>query len=310
MDITRSYVGEECCTKLLQEMTINKDSHPRYTIQSGVIRYKGRLYIGSGEGLQGKIFDSFHSSIFGGHSGNQVTYHRIKQLFYWPKMKNFIEQKIAACPVFQISKTEKVQYPGLLDPLPIPQAKWSEISMDFTEGLPKLKGKDVVLAVVDRLTKYSHFIALAHPYNVQKIADLFMKNIIKLHGPPSVITSDRDPIFTSKLWQEIFNALKISLHFTTAYHPEADGQTERVCLEQYLRCMAFNEPKKWSDWLAAAEWWYNSSYHTSIKMSPFEALYEYPPPFISEIPVPASISPEAQATLAEKENMLQVLKKN
>ena len=126
---------------------------------------------------------------------------------------------VAECPICQISKTEKVPYPGLLDPLSIPKAKWAEISMDFVEGLPTSKGKNVILVVVDRLTKYSHFIPLAHPYTVKKVADLFMENVVKLHGPPSIIISDRDRIFTSKLWQEIFSALKIKLHFSTAYHP-------------------------------------------------------------------------------------------
>jgi transposase InsO family protein len=189
-------------------------------------------------------------------------------------MKQFLTDQIAACPVCQISKTEKVQYPGLLEPLPIPKAKWAEISMDFVEGLPKSKGKDVILVVVDRLTKYAHFLSLSHPYTVQKVADLFINNIIKLHGPPTVITTDRDRIFLSKLWHEIFSAMQISLHFSTAYHPETDGQTERVnqCLEQYLRCMAFEEPKKWCDWLPAAEFWYNSSHHTAINMSPLRSI--------------------------------------
>jgi hypothetical protein len=106
--------------------------------------------------------------------------------------------------------------------------------------------------------------------------------------------------------------MKISLHFSTAYHPESDGQTERVnqCMEQYLRCMAFQEPKKWSEWLPAAEFWYNTSFHTAIKMSPFEALYEYPPPLLTELPTLTNLSSEAQQTLLEKENMITILQQN
>jgi hypothetical protein len=155
--------------------------------------------------------------------------------------------------------------------------------MDFVEGLPTSMGKNVILVVVDRLTKYAHFLPLAHPYNVQKIADLILDNIVKLHGPPASIVSDRDTIFTSSLWKQLFGAFNISLNYSTAHHPESDGQTEHVnqCLEQYLRCMTFQEPKKWMKWLPVAEWWYNCAYHTSIKMSPFEALYEYKPPLIN-----------------------------
>jgi hypothetical protein len=227
-------------------------------------------------------------------------------------MKAFIQDKIANCPICQISKTEKVPYPGLLNPLQIPATKWSEISMDFIEGLPTSNGKNVILVVVDRLTKFAHFLPLSHPYTVHKVATLFLDNIFKLHGLPKVIVSDRDRIFTSKLWQELFSALKVDLHFSTAYHPESDGQTERVnqCLEQYLRTMAFQEPKKWSTWLTTAEWWYNSSYHTAIKTSPFEALYEYKPPQLQEISIADSVSPEAQTTLQEKSDMIQTLQRN
>jgi hypothetical protein len=104
----------------------------------------------------------------------------------------------------------------------------------------------------------------------------------------------------------------VDLHFSSAYHPESDGQTERVnqCLEQYLRTMAFQEPKKWCKWLTTAEWWYNSSYHTAIKTSPFEALYEYRPPLLQDLSIPDSASPETHSTLQEKSVMLQTLQQN
>jgi hypothetical protein len=184
--------------------------------------------------------------------------------------------------------------------------------MDFVEGLPKSHGKDVILVVVDRLTKYAHFLPMSHPYSVHTVAQLFIDNIFKLHGMPAVIVSDRDRIFTSKMWHEVFAALKVDLRFSTAYHPETDGQTERVnqSLEQYLRSMAFLEPQKWSEWLPLAEWWYNSAYHTAIKTSPFQALYEYPPPQIQEIIIPEDALPETQATLREKDHMIKMLQKN
>jgi hypothetical protein len=296
----------------LQELAVNKGSNPNFTLHSGILRYKGRIYIGQATDLKLKLFQTFHASAIGGHSGNRVTLHRLKQLFYWPLLKQFVQQQIAECPVCQISKGEHVPYPGLLNPLPIPKQKWSEISLDFIEGLPKSKGKNVILVVVDRLTKYAHFLPLAHPYTAQKVADLFIDNICKLHGPPSVIVSDRDTVFTSVIWKEIFAALRVTLNFSTAHHPETDGQTERVnqCLEQYLRCMAFQEPKKWCDWLPAAEMWYNCSYHTAIKMTPFEALYEYAPPRIQEFSLSNIATTEVQMNMQEKQNMLQTLQTN
>jgi hypothetical protein len=169
----------------------------------------------------------------------------------------------------------------------------------------------VIIVVVDRLTKYSHFIALSRPYNVQTVAQLFIDHIVKLHGVPTAIVSDRDAIFTSDLWKAIFSSLKVSLQYSSAHHPQTDGQTERVnqCLENYLRCMSFTEPKKQSSWLSLAKWWYNTTYHTSLKCTPFQALYGYPPPLISEIMVPG---PETPATdfLLKKQQMISKLKEN
>jgi hypothetical protein len=311
-DVELTYREDDKCKQLLQEIAIKADSHPNYSLQSGILRYKNRIVIGSTSDLKERIFNSFHSSIFGGHSGSRVTHHRLKHILYWPHMKQYIAEKVSICPVCQISKTERVHYPGLLDPLHIPNTKWSELSMDFLEGLPKSKGKNVILVVVDRLTKYAHFLPLAHPYNAQQVAKLFMDNIFKLHGPPKVIVSDRDTVFTSKFWQELFSTLQIQLSLSTAHHPESDGQTERVnqCLEQYLRSMVFKEPKKWADWLPSAEWWYNSSYHTSLKSSPFEALYGYKPPQNQEIALPCDVSPDTEVTLEEQDNMLKSLKEN
>lgn len=155
--------------------------------------------------------------------------------------------------------------------------------MDFVEGLPLSENNDLILVVVDRFTKYAHF-SMKHPISVHSVARSFSEKKIKLHGLPAVIVTDRDKIFTSHLWQSLFKNLGVKLHMSTSYHPQSDGQTEQVnqCLESYLRCMAFQHPKKWHSWLAFAEWWYNTSFHTSLKMTPFQALYGFPPPLIAE----------------------------
>lgn len=227
-------------------------------------------------------------------------------------MKQTMEHFIATCPICQRAKHENCLQPGLLDPLPIADMAWQHISMDFIEGLPNSQGKEVILVVVDRFTKYSHFIPLSHPYTVQSVAQAFVDNIIKLHGPPKLIISDRDRIFTSQLWKDIFAAYKSELRYSSAYHPQTDGQTERInqCLETYLRFMTTQEPKKWMAWLPLAEYWYNTSYHTALKMSPFQALYGFPPPMIAELAVPGPDNLEAQDFLTAKQNMLDQLKEN
>lgn len=177
-------------------------------------------------------------------SGVRVTYHILKLSFYWPRMRKDVEAMLSECPVSQLTKAEHVHIPGLLDPLEIPDMAWSHISTDFIKALPKSKGKEVILVVVDRLTKYAHFLPLSHPYTIQDVVQIFMDHIYKSHGMPMTIVSDRDRIFTSRFSQEIFKALHVSLRFSTTYHPQSDSQTERVnqCPKSYLRSMTFVTP--------------------------------------------------------------------
>lgn len=279
-DIKKSYETDIQAHKILNMIGTTADPDGNYQLESGLLKYKGRLYVGESTDIKHQLLTVYHSSAFGGHSGIRATYHRIKKLFYWPGMKKSIENHIKACPTCQVTKAEHIHIPGLLNPLEIPDMAWTHITMDFIEGLPKSRGKDVILVVVDRLTKYAHFIALAHPYTVEQVVKAFMDNIHRLHGMPMVIVNDRDRVFTSKFFQEVFNSQKVQLRFSTAYHPQTDGQTERVnqCLESYLRNMTFEEPQQWYSWLSLAEWWYNTTYHTAIQMTPFRALHGYTPP--------------------------------
>jgi hypothetical protein len=282
---------------------------PHYTLHTGILRYKGRICVGKDEQLKTNILSSLHSSAIGGQSGIGATLQRVKRVFDWPQMKKEVEKFVSECAVCQRAKGENCQYSGLFSPLPIPIMAWTFISMDFVEDLPKSNNKDVILVVVHRFTKYAHFIALSHPYTTNSVAQLFIDHIFRLHGPPAAIVTDRDRIFTSQLWQQIFKAMKISMHYNSAYHPQSHGQTKRVnqCLESYLRCMAFLEPKKWASWLSLAEWWYNSNYHTSLKCTPFEALYGYPPPLISEVMIPGPTT-HAIEFLQQKQHMITYLR--
>lgn len=134
----------------------------------------------------------------------------------------------------------------------------------------------------------------------------------KLHGLLAVIVSDRDQIFASYLWQELFKALGVKLRFSTSYHLKTDGQTERVnqCLESYLKCMSFASPKKWRNWLTLGEWWYNTSYHTIFEMTPFQALYGFPPPMFVEVILPDSLNEEVRGLLQRRQLANQIIKQN
>lgn len=184
--------------------------------------------------------------------------------------------------------------------------------MDFIEQLPTSRGYNTILVVVDRLTKFSHFIPLTHPFSAKDIAQLFLDNIYKLHGLPESIVSDRDKIFTSKFWQEIFKMVGTGLHYSSAYHPQSDGQSERVnqCLENYLRCMCSEHPSQWSHWLSLAELWYNANFHTSLQATPFEILYGYKPTHLPLGPFQDIVTPAAANMVTDRLQALATIKEN
>lgn len=166
--------------------------------------------------------------------------------------------------------------------------------------------------VVDRLTKYSHFIPLSHPYHATDVAQTYIDYVYKLHGLPETLITDRDPIFTSKFWQELMSRLGVKLNMSTAYHPQTDGQTERInqCLEGYLRSMVFDKQKEWVRYLSLAEWWYNTTFHRSTKMTPFEALYGYQPPQLGLGSAPKSRVESVNAFMQDRQKTLAQLKTN
>ena len=153
-------------------------------------------------------------------------------------------------------KHETCSPAGLLQPLPIPDKPWFAVSMDFISGLPPSQRVDTVMVVVHRLSKYVHFIGLSHPYSIAKVAALFAQNILKLHGMPTSIVSDKDPVFSAKFWAELFKLQRVQLVMSSTYHPQTDGQIEVVnkCLEQYLRSFSVDRPTEWSEWLYLVEY--------------------------------------------------------
>jgi hypothetical protein len=149
---------------------------------------------------------------------------------------------------------ETIKTLGLLQPLSIPSQLWEEVSVDFITGLPKSEGKSVIMMIVDRLTKYTHFCALSHPFKARIVATTFMETVQKLHGSPKIIVTDRDPIFTRYFWTKLFSCLGTQLAHSSSYHPQSDGQTEIVnkCLEGYLRFFVSDKQTQWFKWLPFA----------------------------------------------------------
>eukprot|EP00253_Pinus_taeda_P033985 PITA_33985 len=200
----------------------------------------------------------------------------LKKEYYWPGMKKQVVEYLPRCLECQQIKAEHQHPVGLLQPLPIPEWKWETISMDFITGLPRTKkGNDSMMVVVDKLSKVAHFIPVQSTYKAVQIAHLFMQNVFRLHGLPKVIISDRDVKFISTFWRTLFAELGTQLNFSTAYHPQTDGQTERVnqVLEDMLRAYVMLKPGQWEEYLHLVEFAYNNGYHTSTQLSPFEVLY-------------------------------------
>eukprot|EP00253_Pinus_taeda_P034845 PITA_34845 len=212
----------------------------------GILYYKKRIYIPNHAEVKKRILDEYHRSPYGGH------------------------------PECQQVKIEHQHPAGLLQPLPIPEWKWEVITMDFITGLPKSKkGNDSIMVVVDKLSKSAHFIPVQSTYRVAQITNIFMQSIFRLHGLPKTIISDRDVKFTSACWKILFEGLGTQLNFSTTYHLQTDGQTERVnqAVEDMLRSYVMQQPSRWEEYLHLVEFAYNNGYHASLQMSPFEVLY-------------------------------------
>jgi hypothetical protein len=197
-------------------------------------------------------------------------------------MHKAVQTCVIECKICQKIKTETLAPAGLLQPLPIPCQVWDNITLDFIEGLPVSQGRDTIMVIVDRLSKFAYFLTLRHSFTAKTVAEKFVDGVIKLHGMPKSIVSDRDPIFISHFWQEFFKMSGTKLQPSSAYHPQTNGQTEVInrCVEQYLRCFVHQWPTQWCSYLPWVEYWYNTTYHNSTGMTPFQALYRCLPPSI------------------------------
>jgi hypothetical protein len=213
-----------------------------------------------------------HQAHGSGHEGVQKTLDRLRASFYSHHAPRMVRHFAKSCTICQRSKTEHLHPACLLQPLNVPRMVWADIAMDFVEGFPRISGKSVVLTIVDRFSKYAHFIALGHPYTAISVAQAFFDNIVRLHGLPCSIVSDQEPVFTSAFWTELFTLTGVKLRLSSAFH--------RV-LGVYLRCLVGDQPKQWLRWLPWVEYCYNSSYQTALQTMPFEVVYGRAPPTLA-----------------------------
>jgi hypothetical protein len=256
------------------------EGDPKYTCfqkdHKDVIWFGKRLVVPVDPEIRKTIFDEAHMSKFSIDPGSTKIYQDLKQNFWWSNMKVDIAKYVAECDTCHRMKASHLKSACVLQPFSITMWKWDDISMDFVVGLPLiLRKKDSIWVIVDRLTKTAHFIAVHTTYSLQQCAELYMDQIVRLHGILKTIISDRGTQFVARFWEQLHECLGTKLIRSSSYHPQTDGQTERInqILEDMLRASILHYDKSWDKFLSLAEFSYNNSYQASLKMAPFDALY-------------------------------------
>ncbi|KAA3487705.1 DNA/RNA polymerases superfamily protein [Gossypium australe] len=197
-------------------------------------------------------------------------------MYWWPDMKREIYEFVANCLICQQVKEEHQVSSGLPQAVTISKWKWVRVMTDFIFGLPVTpKEKDSIWVIMDRLTNLTHFIPVRIEFSLERLAELYVSEIIRLHGVPTSIISYRDPRFTLRFWGKLHETLGTKLNFSTMFHMQMDGQLERVIqiLEDMMKCCILEFEVNWEKYLSLVKLAYNNIYQSSIKMTPFEALY-------------------------------------
>jgi hypothetical protein len=244
--------------------------------EDGMLMFQDRVVVPSTQELRQRIMREAHSTPYSVHPGSNKMYQDLRRAYWWQRMRADIAEFVARCQICQQVRIEHQRPGGLVRSLPVPEWKWTDISMDFVTGLRRdVRGFDAIWVVVDRLTKSAHFIPIQETWPVSTLAQEFIRQIVRLHGVPERIVSDRDGRFTSRFWRQVHEALGSRLQFSTSYHPQTDGQSERTIqtLEDMLRACVLEWGDRWVRFLPLVEFSYNNSYHASIDMAPYQALY-------------------------------------
>ncbi|KAJ9539536.1 hypothetical protein OSB04_032269 [Centaurea solstitialis] len=242
----------------------------------GVRYFKDRVWVPKVDHLRSTIMDEAHQAKYSVHPGADKMYKGLREHYWWPGMKKDVALYVRKCMTCARVKAEHQKPSGHLQQPEIPEWKWEQISMDFVTKLPRTKkGHDSIWVIVDRLTKSAHFLPIREDFSIDRLAQLYVNEIVMRHGVPISIISDRDSRFTSRFWQSLQKAMGTRLDLSTSYHPQTDGQTERTIqtLEDMLCACVIEFGGSWDDHLPLVEFSYNNSYHTSIQCAPYEALY-------------------------------------
>ena len=243
------------------------------------LRDRGRVVVPQLIDLREEILREFHCSRFAVHLSGTKMYRDLRRQYYWSRMKTHFGDFVRRYLTCQHIKAEHQKPAGLLKPLKVVEWKLEHVTMDFVTHLPQTPRRhDAVWVIVDRLTKSAHFLAMRMTFTLEGLCRLYIREIVWLHGEPVSIVLDRDPRFTAHFWKSFQKAMGTRLTMSTTFHPQTDGQLERTIqvLEDMLRACVLDHKDSWEEHLPLVEFAYNNSYHASIQMAPYEALYGRP----------------------------------
>ncbi|QRW04042.1 Retrotransposable element Tf2 protein [Ceratobasidium sp. AG-Ba] len=250
-----------------------RKQYDKYEWKEDLLWYEGRIVIPENKEIRLAILEMHHDNPIAGHQGQARTLELISRRYYWPAMKQQVNRFVETCEICQRSKGHKQYAPQ--KPLPIPQKPWEDIAYDFIVKLPESQGMDSILVVIDRFSRQAHFIPCLESTNAEGVADLFIKEVWKLHGLPKTTVSDRGPTFNSQFLKALYAKLGINPKFSTAFHPETDGITERTnqWLEGFLRSFCNYRQDDWVRWLPIAEFCHNNQVNSATGKTAFETIY-------------------------------------
>ncbi|KAL0192406.1 hypothetical protein M9458_010702, partial [Cirrhinus mrigala] len=253
--------------------------------------------------LRPRVLSMVHSTPSSGHPGIEATIDLLLNRFWWPSLRSDTATFVTNCVVCSTTKASRQRPAGLLQPLPVPNRPWSHIAVDFITDLPTSQGYTTILSVIDRFSKGCRLIPLPKLPTAMETAEALCDSVFRFYGLPEDIVSDRGPQFSSRLWSSFFHLLGVNVSLTSGYHPEANGQVERLNQEltRFLRSYCHDHQENWSRFLFWAEYAQNSIRKPSTNLTPFQCVLGFQPPLFpwsgepSELPAVNSWFQQSEA---------------